>query len=139
MGFLWITWGDSPQPSRHAGVTASAAAAGVNRSLESAFKEADVLQLSAEFAPLYALETRRKEDNKKQMNCGMREGKRSNKYRCDIMPQQRGFIDPKLYTKYELKRRQTVTVVILEQDPGDGRRPSPGGEKSLLAIQIKAK
>ena len=53
------------------------------------------------------------------------------------MPQQRGLIDPNLYTRYELKRRRNVAAVILEQNPGDGRKPSPGWEKSLIAVQKK--
>ena len=44
--FQWGTWGDNPQPShtqRHIGLTASAAVAGVKRSRQTAFIEADVL------------------------------------------------------------------------------------------------
>ena len=33
-----------------------------------------------------------------QINCALREGKMGNEYGCDIMPQQRGLIDAKIYT-----------------------------------------
>ena len=32
--------------------------------------------------------------SKSQINFGFREGQRGNKYGCDIMPRQRGLIDP---------------------------------------------
>ena len=38
---------------------------------------------------------------------------------------------------FELKRQRNVAAVILEQSPGDGRRPPPGREKSLITIQNK--
>ena len=43
-------------------------------------------------------QTREKDANKTQINCALREGKMDEKYGCDLMPRQRGIIDPKPYT-----------------------------------------
>ena len=40
-----------------------------------------------------------------------KKSKRGDKYGCDLMPQQRGLIDPKLYEVYELMRRRNGTGV----------------------------
>ena len=56
------------------------------------------------------------------------------KYGCDLMPQQRGFIDSKLYTWYELMRRRSVTGIILDPKGGDEGSVSPGVEKSLRTV-----
>ena len=49
------------------------------------------------------------------------------------MPQQRGLIDPKLYTNY--LRRRNVTGVILDPKGGDAGSVSPGVGKSLRTVQ----
>ena len=62
-----------------------------------------------------------------------------NKYGCDLMPQQRSLIDPKLYTWYLVRVEASAKCYSsnLGAKPGVGRRPSPGWEKSLIAVQKK--
>ena len=55
-------------------------------------------------------------------------------YGCDLMPQQRGLIDPKL-NSYEFMRRRNVTEVILDPKSGDTGSVSPGVGKSLRSVQ----
>ena len=46
------------------------------------------------------------------------------------MPQQRGLIDPKLYTWYELVRRRNVTGIILETKKRGRTKCVPGCGKA---------
>lgn len=51
-----------------------------------------------------------------RFNYGIEEKQRDNEYRCDLMPWQSGLINPKLYTRYESKRRRNVTEVTTLYD-----------------------
>ena len=56
--------------------------------------------------------------------------KKGTKYGCDLIPQQRGLINPKLYTEYELMRRRNVTGVILDPKGGDAGSVPGRGKKT---------
>ena len=117
----YVGWKSAAVARRYVGVTASAAAAGVKRSRETAFIEADALPLSEQFCtfvcgvpggelkpnPLEAeaevggrIRTTRKPAKRIIDKCttALRQLERGNKAGCGFMAQQIGVINPKLHT-----------------------------------------